>query len=246
MAKKKINPHGPITQISAREFNRHVDVADAWERMSRLGNPGARPIPNPLDLDAVWVTNSTGYDLRQGDPVLIGGVASYGGVDRQYPYFTASAAITTNEKKPWAVALAPIPADGLGKCQLSGAAVCYATISDAVERPYLAPIGTGGILKPSWWGPAEIVYADIATSGERLVLARLGTLQTPIYKAATKASISPGGSGNVGLLYGGTERETLTAHLNWMEGVANISSGVDCLIRWFPDEAKWVIINAEC
>ena len=212
----------------------------------RMPQPLASDTPRDENLNCVMVLNSTGYDLRAGDPVILGGPSQTAGVDANVRYYTSPAPITQNYRKPWGVAIGPLDDGRFEQVQLSGVATCYATISDSIERPYLAPIGTGGVLKPSWWGPAEIVYADIATTGERLVLARLGNLQTPIYKAATKASISPGGSGNVGLYYGGTERETLTAHLNWMEGVANISSGTDCLIQWFPDEAKWVIINAEC
>lgn len=245
MAKKKIQPGKGLNQITAREFNRHVDVADWWERTQRLGGPRQHAQPRPEQLDCVWLKNNTGYDVRQGDAVRPDGCISYGGVDRQYPYFSASAQITSNAYKPWGVALAPIPQGELGRLQLVGAAVCYATISDSIERPFLAP-GTSGKLKPSWWGSAEIVYADIATNGERYVLARLGTLQTPIYKARTKATISPGGSGTVGLSRNNVEVDTMTAHLNWMEGTVSIANGTEILIKWFPDESRWVIVNADC
>ena len=154
--------------------------------------------------------------------------------------------MATNYRKPWGIAVEPIKQNQIGEIQADGVVTCYATISDSIERPFLAPIGTSGKLKPSWWGSADIVYADISSNGERYVLARLGLLQTPIYKATAKAAISPGSSGNAGLMYGGTERETVTAHFKWMEGAADISSGADMLITWSPDLARWDIVNAEC
>jgi hypothetical protein len=240
----------------------HGFNADARRRISKVVReveqsrpPGVRPGAGDgdrqLDRDCIWIKNSTGYDLRRGDAVRVnGGPSLTATIDHDIRYFTSANAMSANYAKPWGIATEIIKSDGYGQVQMSGLATCYATIADSVERPYLAPIGTGGILKPSWWGPAEIVYADIGTSGEKLVLARLGNLQTPIYKATTKAAISPGGlgggSGNVGLIYNGSERETVTAYLNWMEGVTTLDSGTECIIRWFPDEAKWVIIEAEC
>lgn len=58
--------------------------------------------------------------------------------------------------------------------------------------------------------------------------------------------IAVGGSGTVTIyLAGASTSWTVTAYLNWMasEGV-NENSKV--LIEYFPDEAKWVITNAEC
>ena len=226
-------------------------ISKVVRQVEQAAPPGVRASPEvsgrELDRDCIWVKNSTGYDLRRGDAVRVnGGPSLTATVDHDIRYFTSANAMSANYAKPWGIATEIIKSDGYGQVQMSGLATCYATIADSVERPYLAPIGTGGALKPSWWGPAEIVYANTATSGEKLVLARLGNLQTPKYKAITKAAISPSSSGNVGLVYNGSERETVTAWLNWMEGVTTLDSGTECLIRWFPDEAKWVITNAEC
>jgi len=236
-----------ITGFNSDARKRIGDTVRKVEAMGpRMSQPLASDTPRDENLNCVMVLNSTGYDLRAGDAVILGEPSQTAAVDANVRYYTSPAPITANYYKPWGVAIGPLKDGKFEQVQLSGVATCYATISDSIERPYLAPIGTGGKLKPSWWGPAEIVYADIASNAEKLVLARLGVLQTPIYKAVTKASISPTGSGNVGLHYSGSERETVTAHLNWMEGVTSIANGTECLIRWFPDEAKWVIINAEC
>lgn len=191
------------------------------------------------------VQNSTGYDLRAGDPVKITGTLAFGGVVVDVPYYASGAPIAQNDKDPLGVAVAPIPSGEFGRVRMNGTGSVYATISDSIDRPYLAP-GASGKLKPSWWGQFEIVYADQSTNGEKLVLARICATQTPVYKGKTKSTINPGGSGNVGLYTAGTERETVTAFLNWMEGTTSLASNTECLITWFKEEKKWVIIEAEC
>lgn len=246
MPGRKLSPKDPLSKISAREWNRHVDVADLIERRQRLGQGGRQSQQTALPPDCVMIRNSTGYDLRAGDPVKITGTLAYGGVVVDVPYYSAGSPVAQNDDDAMGVTVAPIPSGEIGRVKMAGALPTYATISDSIERPYLAPIGTGGKLKPSWWGQFEIVYADNSTNGEKLVLARICPTQTPIYKARTKATIAPNTSGNAGIYVGGSEQETLTAHFNWMEGTTSLANNTECLITWFRDEAKWVIINAEC
>lgn len=40
--------------------------------------------------------------------------------------------------------------------------------------------------------------------------------------------------------------ENVTAHLDWMHGDENVSSGKEVLVAWFQDEGIWRIIGAEC
>lgn len=191
------------------------------------------------------VQNSTGYDLRAGDPVKITGTLAYGGVVVDVPYYSAGSPVAANDKEPLGVAVAPIPNGEFGRVRMSGAGAIYATIADTTTRPYLAP-GTGGKLKPSWWGQFEIVYADNSTNGEKLVLARICPTQTPIYKARTKETGYPGSNVSMGFAINNVEVETVVAAFNWMEGTTSLANGTECLIRWFPEENKWVIIEAEC
>lgn len=198
-----------------------------------------------VDWSCLTVKNMTGGNLRRGDVVKIGGLDFTTSVEADIRQASANYAVAQNDYDPLGVCTFPIASTKNGRVQLAGVATVYATISDQIARPYLAP-GSSGKLKPSWWGQFEIVYADTATNGEKLVLARICPTQTPIYKAITKATINPLGSGSVGLYYGGSERETVTAYLNWMEGTTSLMNGTEALIRWFPDEAKWVFVNAEC
>jgi hypothetical protein len=198
-----------------------------------------------VDWSCLTVKNMTGGNLRRGDVVKIGGLDFTATVEADIRQASATYAVATNDYEPLGVATFAIDSTKTGRVQLAGVATVYATISDSIDRPYLAP-GASGKLKPSWWGQFEIVYADQSTNGEKLVLARICATQTPVYKGKTKSTINPGGSGNVGLYYGGSERETVTAFLNWMEGTTSLATNTECLITWFRDEKKWVIIEAEC
>lgn len=198
-----------------------------------------------VDWNCLTVKNMTGGNLRRGDVVKIGGLDFTTSVEADIRQASANYAVAANDDDPLGVATFPIDSTKTGRVQMAGVATVYATISDQITRPYLAP-GTGGKLKPSWWGQFEIVYANTSTNGEKLVLARICPTQTPIYKARTKATIAPNTSGNVGIYVNGSEQETLTAHFNWMEGTVSLANNTECLITWFRDEAKWVIVNAEC
>lgn len=58
--------------------------------------------------------------------------------------------------------------------------------------------------------------------------------------------ISAGGSGTVTIYLNGSSTSwTVTAYLNWMAS-ESVNQNAEVLIEYFPDEAKWVITNAEC
>lgn len=198
-----------------------------------------------VDWSCLTVKNMTGGNLRRGDVVKIGGLDFTTSVDADIRQASATYAVAANDKDPLGVATFAIDSMKTGRVQMAGVATVYATISDQITRPYLAP-GTGGKLKPSWWGQFEIVYADTATNGEKLVLARICPTQTPIYKARTKATVYPNTNGVMGLCVNNVEVDVVDAAFNWMEGTTALANGTECLIRWFPEEKKWVIIEAEC
>lgn len=58
--------------------------------------------------------------------------------------------------------------------------------------------------------------------------------------------ITVGGSGTVTIYLAGVSTSwTVTAHLNWM-ATEDISENKKVIVEYFPDEAKWVVTNAEC
>lgn len=218
----------------------------SWETnqgaQMRAGVTGSGP---GIDYSCVSVLNVTGSTWRRGDVVKLSGLDFTSSVEADIRSYSATYSVAQNDDDPLGVAISETDSLETSRVQFAGVATVYATISDSIERPYLAP-GSGGKLKPSWWGQFEIVYADQSTNGEKLVLARICATQTPIYKARTKATVYPNTNGVMGLCVNNVEVETVDAAFNWMEGTTSLANGTECLIRWFPEERRWVIIEAEC
>lgn len=235
----KLKPGDPLSAISAREYNRHVDVADWYERTQRLGAVG-NAAASGLDGTLVRVKNGTGTDFRQYDPVGLGAPA----VTLSDGYMIFAAEAPTNAMQGvWGVAVDPIPDGEMGRVRMAGVAAAYVTLADTVWRPYAAVSGT--VLVPAWYGAAEIAYSPLAT-GEKLCAVRLCALQSPTYLGVADASIAAGASGNVSLYYGSADVDTVTAYNDWMDSSTAVNSGIEVLIRYFVDESKWRIIEASC
>ena len=72
-------------------------------------------------------------------------------------------------------------------------------------------------------------------------------LKPPLKAVVGGDDIKAGESGDVAIWKRGGETErTVEAHLNWMHGDQQISAGKQVVIQWFADEAKWIILHAEC
>jgi hypothetical protein len=116
-------------------------------------------------------------------------------------------------------------------------------------------------------GQETVTFAAYDPQVTRVALSRVGYLPTGtevqvvlshgrwnilderwlIRKATANAGITAGSSGTVTVYHAGASTSfTVTAHLNWMHNARNVASADELLIRWFEDESKWVIIEAEC
>lgn len=140
-----------------------------------------------------------------------------------------------------------IPATGFGVSQVSGATLAYVNITNQYHDHADAFVPSWN-LNSSFFGCAEILYKPTGATGLTLCWIRIGAFVAPPLKAVAEEAIVVGGFGDVGIKRGGaaTSVETVSAYLNWMAGTTNVSSGDELLIRFFPDEWKWVIIGAEC
>jgi len=72
-------------------------------------------------------------------------------------------------------------------------------------------------------------------------------------KAKTKVAISPGSSGLVYVYAKGIKAKNqndvdveVTAWLNWTTGGKTLNASKECLINYFPDEEKWIIVGRDC
>lgn len=80
-------------------------------------------------------------------------------------------------------------------------------------------------------------------AGERQVFAQ----HKLILKCKPDSNITAGSSGTVSVWSGGSDSGVnLTAHVDWMDGGDDVSSGKEAMIKYFPDEDKWYVIGAEC
>lgn len=67
-----------------------------------------------------------------------------------------------------------------------------------------------------------------------------------IYKARATSAITDNGTGTAEIYVGASVRATVTVDFNWFTGSGDIASGADLIVQWFPDEDKWVVLQAEC
>lgn len=165
----KLKPGDPLSAISAREYNRHVDVADWYERTQRLGG-GGNAAASGLDGTLARVKNSTGSDIRQYDPVGLGAPA----VTLSDGYMIFAAATPSAASGVWGVAIDPIPNGEMGRVKLAGTAPAYVTIGDTSHQ--WANVSGSATLESVAAGGAEIVYQPGST-GEQLCCIRIGNSQ---------------------------------------------------------------------
>jgi len=165
----KLKPGDPLSAISAREYNRHVDAADWYERTQRLGARGG-PARSGLDGTLVRVKNSTGSDFGQYRPVGLGApqVALSDG------YAICAAATPSDTSGVWGIAIDPIPNGEIGRVKVTGAVAAYVTIADTSHTR--ATVGGGGALGSDTTGSTEIIYQPGST-GEQLCFVRFGSKQ---------------------------------------------------------------------
>jgi hypothetical protein len=139
----------------------------------------------------------------------------------------------------------PLAASYLGDAVVSGVTVSQITVNHAShDRADVDPSG-GASLVSAYYGSAEILYVESGTGSKWAVL-RLGSFVAPLLKAKAGAEIAVGNSGSVTIYRNGSATESVTAHLNWMDGNQAVAANSELLIQYFRDEAKWIIVGAEC
>jgi hypothetical protein len=104
-------------------------------------------------------------------------------------------------------------------------------------------IGTGGNDHVVTYGGDNL--GDYESANYAIV--RLGCHRQAVVRGVADGTIAYGSSGTVSLwTEGGDSGDDVTAHLDWMHGDENVSSGKEVLVEWFPTESKWRIVAAEC
>lgn len=242
---KKVLPGQELT-ISADAYNAFVDAANAAKGNRSLGQSGIGTLARG---GLVKVKNATAAALGRFAPVGLNGVAITPGGSLQNfqntPIFIAAAPGSSTYLGKWAVLQEPLAADLIGDAVVSGLTVAQITVNHAAHDRVDVSTSGGSSLVSSFYGAGEILYAESGT-GSKWALIRLGAWVAPVLKAKSTAAIAAGGSGTVTIYRNGSATETVTAYLNWMDGNQAVAANTELLIQYFRDEAKWIIIGAEC
>ena len=238
----KVSPGDPL-RISASDWNGMLDLVAAG-KLDQVGGT----IPSWPGSTQVLIRNTTGSDLDRfhvcgiSDPLFLP-TDDLNSFKNQIAFRGLTPTVSHTGK--FAVVQQPIPYGKLGVAVISGLTVAQITFVHTTHDRADIPAEGGTLLATSYYGSAEILYTQ-SGSGTRWAVLRIGSFVAPVVKAKANGTILPGSSGSVTVYRNGSATTAVTAHLNWLDGGEPVSNGDELLIRYFRDEAKWVIIGAEC
>jgi len=244
---KKVLP-GQALSIPAQAYNAFVDAALAHRGVGAHGpQVPERTYSRPPGL--VRVRNMSGVDLPRFSPIGVSNVAISPTASlanfQNTPIFHGFQPVSSQYRGKFAVLQEPLANGDLGDAVLSGITVSPISVQHTTHDRADVDASGGSLLVTSYYGAAEILYAESGT-GTKWAVLRLGSFVAPVLKATADAEISVGGSGSVTIKRNGVSAQTVTAHLNWMDGSQKVSAGNELLVQFFRDEAKWIIVGAEC
>lgn len=244
---KKVLP-GQQLSIPAQAYNAFVDAALAHRGVGAHGpQVPERTYSRPPGL--VRVRNMSGVDLPRFSPIGVSNVAISPTASlpnfQNTPIFHGFQPVSSQYRGKFAVLQEPLANGALGDAVLSGITVSQISVEHATHDRVDVNTAGGWLLLSSYYGAAEILYAESGT-GTKWAILRIGTFESPVLKATADAQIGVAGSGSVTIKRSGASAQTVTAHLNWMDGGQPIAAGNELFVRFFPDEGKWIIVGAEC
>lgn len=119
----------------------------------------------------------------------------------------------------------------------SGAITAHTVNSVAVTREVFNPYG--------WALYDDTVYFPIIrTTWGRWVMSAPPPREL---KVKPDSSIAASASGTCSIWLNGSDSgHNITCYFNWMKGSATLASGVEAVARFYEDEMKWTINNADC
>lgn len=244
---KKVLP-GQDLSIPAQAYNAFIDAALA-HRGAKSQSVAANERQYSRHPGLVRVRNNTAGVFARFAPVGLNGVAiepsAYLASFQNTPIFNAVAPGASTYLGKFAVLQEPLASGLVGDAVLSGITVAQISVQHATHDRADVDASGGTSLVTSYYGGAEILYAESGT-GTRWAVLRIGSFVAPVLKATADAEIAVGSSGSVTIKRTGVGAQTVTAHLNWMDGSQKVSSGNELLVQFFRDENKWIIVGAEC
>lgn len=243
---KKVLP-GQDISIPAEAYNSFVDAANAHRGSRSISASSSSLLSRQSGV--IKVKNTTASAIDRFKPVGLSGMVITPTDSLQNfqntPVFTGVAPGSSTYLGKFAVLLEPLAADAIGDAVVSGIVVSQISVGHTAHDRVDVSLAGGASLVSAFYGSGEILYAESGT-GTKWALVRVGPWVAPQVKAIASASIAAGSSGNVAIQRAGSATETVTAYLNWMAGTTGVNTDDELMIQYLRDEAKWVILGAEC
>jgi hypothetical protein len=154
-----------LAQLSAREFNRHVDASDAWHQSQALG---PRRLPNaeaPIPTDVVKVKLTT--SLPRGSVIELGDRL----VDELDPHYLWYEGVPSgpNPENFWAITRQQISGDTIGEAQVAGVCIARVDVLD-VEHRFARIVQGSNVLDSAGSGPVRLVQLAEEEGEQELVV----------------------------------------------------------------------------
>lgn len=232
--------------------SRHNLIADATnDYLSRKFRRGG--VAGVADAKTLLsVTNSTGTDWAIGHAVAIGTPTTAPATSEELflnrLIFSGTRPVSADFGK-FGICIEPIPTGSTGYVALGGVVAAKVVVPSNGTWIEFADVTNDSYeltLRPE--GTARVLWRVGGTSGSEWAIVQIGVSAGNRYlKGKADSTITAGSSGTVSVWRGGSDTSyNVTGYLNWMHGSEDISSGKELVLCYFEDEAKWVIVNAEC
>jgi hypothetical protein len=96
-------------------------------------------------------------------------------------------------------------------------------------------------------GAARVLWKDEGPGDDIWALIHLGDPEQIEYLATATSTIEAGGNGSCELRWAGADTGSeVQCELDWMHGDQDISDGKQIVVKWFPDDQFWRVMQAEC
>ena len=246
---RKVSRGEPL-RIPAETFNAFVDAAE-YAKNKKVSSRSTAYGKEIDPANTAYVKNQSGSDLS---------ALSIAGIDS--PIITpTSNADEFNTRSGWnvvtptsshfgkfVVLAEAIPAGEIGLAYISGYAPVTLNVDYANFDRADVSAGTSTKLEASWHGSAKIVWKESGTGTAIRAVIQFDTPREVSLLGVTNSEITVDSSGGVSVWVNGSDTgfDLATCHLDWMHGSQNISSGKEVIVKYFPRDAKWRIIHAEC
>lgn len=158
-----LQPGDPLANISATEWNRHVDASAAYHRTKARGEPRT-PRTGGSDTNIVKVKNVSGDDRRRGEILEFSDFALDDPADLDLPMLWLEGD-TPTLANGFGVLLRATPEDDLEDCQVLGA--CFALVNViSASHQFASPKHGTCVLQSAPVGSVRILYKPSGT-GEK-------------------------------------------------------------------------------